>query len=485
MPFAERPSRRLSPCGGLAGAGSYYNSDMRRRDFLAAAGAAAQTSRPPNVVFILTDDHGQWAMGCYGNPEIRTPVLDRLAAGGARLTRAFAATPVCSPSRATFLTGKMPCQHGIHDWIREENVGARAVRFLDGHVTFPRVLSRHGYRVGLSGKWHLGDSAAPQQGFSVWFAMPTGGVAKTHQDAEMIWQGRQQVYPGYITDVITRKAIEFIEQSRRDPFFCFVSYNAPHTPYTGTPEKYLALYRDSPLRTFPDEPLNPLNTGLARTHHRKRESMIAYYAMITAVDENVGRIVGKLDQLGLRENTLIVFAADQGFLCGHHGLWGKGNGSWPFNMYEESILIPMIWNHPARIPKAQVLDSMVGSYDFPATLLDYLGLDGMEGASYAPLLLGKKKSWRKVVYGEYQYTRMIRTERWKYIRRTEGFPSELYDLKTDPGERRNVAGDPAQAGRVKELGADLDRWFAARGCGPADAWKQTRQVLPAYKAQGV
>jgi len=462
---------------------------IRRRNFLGAtAGAAlAQTRRPANVVFVLTDDHGQWAMGCYGNREIRTPVLDGLAAGGARMTRAFAATPVCSPSRATLFTGKMPCRHGIQDWIRDENTGERAARFLDGQTTFTRVLADAGYRVGLSGKWHMGSSATPQQGFSYWFAMPTGGTPKTYQDAEMIWQGKTSVYPGYITDVITDKALEFIEQSRRDPFFCYVAYNAPHTPFQGTPEKYLAMYRDSPLAAYPDEPLNPLNTGLGRNNHRRRDSMIAYYAMITAVDEGVGRIVRKLEELNLRRDTLIVFAADQGFMCGHHGLWGKGNASWPFNMYDESILMPMIWNQPGRIPAGRVADSMVSSYDFAPTVLDYLGrppLAEAAGSSYAPLVEGRGRSRRDAVYGEYQYTRMVRTERWKYVHRTEGFGNELFDLSSDPGERRNLAGDRAQGGRVRELKANLDRWFAAKGCASPDAWKATRQVLPTYRAVG-
>ena len=456
---------------------------MHRRDFLrAGAGAAlAQRGRPANVIFILTDDHGQWAMGCYSNREIQTPVLDRLAAEGARLTRAFAATPVCSPSRATFFTGLMPCHHGIQDWIQEENVGPRATRFLDGQTAFTQVLARQGYKCGLIGKWHMGDSATSQQGFSHWFAMPTGG--SRYQDGEMIWHGKTQVYPGYLTEMLTDKAIEFIEQSRPDPFFCYLAYNAPHTPYEGTPEKYRQIYRDSPLRTFPDEPLNPLNTGLGRANHRKRDSMITYYAMITAVDEQVGRIVRKLDDLNLRRDTLIVFAGDQGFMCGHHGLWGKGNGSWPFNMYEESMLIPMIYNQPGRVRPGLVIDAMVNNYDFPATILDYLGQPPLTGASYAPFLEGRKRPWRNTVYGEYQYTRMVRTERWKYVHRTEGFPSELFDLRSDPGERRNLIDDPGHAARVRELKADLDRWFAARGCGP-DSWKSTRQILPKYQAQG-
>ncbi len=462
---------------------------MRRREFLrAGAGAVlAKSSRPANVLFILTDDHGPWAMGCYGNREIRTPVLDRLASEGAMFTRAFAATPVCSPSRATFFTGEMPCQHGIQDWIQEENVGSKSVRFLDGHTAFTHVLAHHGYKCGLIGKWHMGDSATPQQGFSHWFAMPTGG--SRYQDAEMIWKGETRVYPGYLTEVLADKTIEFIEQSRREPFFCYLAYNAPHTPFTGTPERYRQIYRDSPLETFPDLPLNPLNTGLGKANHRKRDSMITYYAMITAVDEQVGRIVRKLEELKLRQDTLIVFAGDQGFMCGHHGLWGKGNASWPFNMYEESILIPLIYNQPGRIPPGLKIDAMVNHYDFPHTILEYLGQPPLEtrhlgGSSYAPLLEGKKKTWENVVFGEYQYTRMIRDERWKYVHRTEGFPSELYDLLLDAHEKWNLAKEPEHAERVQEMKSDLARWFTARGCASPDAWKSTRQFLPRYKAQG-
>jgi len=458
---------------------------MRRREFLQAGASAALAGgaeRRANVVFILTDDHGQWALGCYGNREIQTPALDRLGREGARFTRALAATPVCSPSRATLLTGKLPCQHGIQDWIQEENVGERRVRFLEGQATLTQALAAHGYKVGLSGKWHLGDSATPQQGFRYWFAMPTGG--SRYQDAEMMWEGKTRVYPGYLTEVITDKAIDFIEQSRRDPFFCFVSYNAPHTPYSGTPDRYREIYRDSPLQTFPDEPLNPLHTGLARDHHRNRESQITYYAMITAVDENVGRILRRLDELGLRRDTLVVFAADQGFMCGHHGLWGKGNASWPFNMYEQSILMPLLYNHPGRIPAGRTIDAMVGSYDFASTLLDYLGLPPLGGASYARLLRGERQPWENVLYGEYQYTRMIRDQRWKYVHRTEGFPSEMFDLSEDPGERRNLVREPGQARRVAELKARLDAWFAGRGCASGDSWKSTRQRLPTYQPRG-
>ena len=176
---------------------------MQRRDFLkttaalgaaSACGPALLSKRPTNVVFVLTDDQAPRTLGVYGNHEIRTPVCDRLATEGALLTRAFCTTPVCSPSRATLLTGQVPSQHGISDWIRDENEGPSAQRFLDGEATFTQTLADHGYRVGLSGKWHLGDSPTPQQGFDYWFSMPFGG--SRYQNPEMYWQGEKSEYAG-------------------------------------------------------------------------------------------------------------------------------------------------------------------------------------------------------------------------------------------------------------------------------------------------
>ncbi len=205
---------------------------MRRRQFLQTASAAALTAcagsspepqRPPNVVFVLTDDQAPRSLGVYGNPEIQTPHCDRLAGEGALLNNAFCTTPVCSPSRMTLMTGQIPSQHGVHDWISDGNEGDQAKQYLAGEATFTQVLADNGYRCGLSGKWHMGDSPTPQAGFDYWFAMPTGG--SRYQDPEMYWEGEKKVYPGYATDVITDKALEFIDASKDNPFFCFVSYN--------------------------------------------------------------------------------------------------------------------------------------------------------------------------------------------------------------------------------------------------------------------
>ena len=174
---------------------------MKRRDFItttaaagwAACGKPSEPRRPQNVVLVLTDDQGPHTLGVYGNHEIRTPHCDRLAREGMLFTRAFCTTPVCSPSRATLFTGQIPSQHGIHDWVRNENEGEGAYAFLADEATFSEVLAAHGYRVGLSGKWHMGDSARPQEGFDYWFAMPTGG--NRYQNPPMYWNGEKRRVP--------------------------------------------------------------------------------------------------------------------------------------------------------------------------------------------------------------------------------------------------------------------------------------------------
>ena len=169
---------------------------------------------------------------------------------------------------------------------------------------------------------------------------------------------------------------------------------------------------------------------------------------------------------GLRENTLVVFTSDNGFSCGHHGFWGKGNGTYPPNMYENSIKVPFVISHPARIPAESVQDGIVSAYDFMPTLLDYLGLPlpenlDLPGQSALPLLLGEDDTGRQevVIYDEYGATRMMRTEEWKYVHRYPEGPHELYDLANDPDERTNLAGDPSQAERIGDLKQRLEEWY--------------------------
>ena len=422
------------------------------------------TSDRPNVVFFLTDDQGPWAAGCCGNTEIRTPNIDRLASQGVRFENFFCATPVCSPARASLMTGRIPSQHGVHDWIRDRNMPPDPARYIDGFTCYTDVLAASGYVCGLSGKWHMGDSLAPQHGFSHWFAMPTGG--SQYQDAEMIRDGKIEVQPGYLTDAITDDAVRFLERNGDRPFYLSVHYTAPHSPWTGHPQDIVDSYDDCPFKSCPQEAAHPWAGDLTRSCMGNREMLKGYFAAVTGADIGVGRVLAKLEELGLRQNTLVVFTSDNGFSCGHHGFWGKGNGTYPLNMYENSVKVPFIVSHPARLPQGKVSAAMMSQYDFMPTLLDYLGLPPVEdnalpGVSFAPVWTGEKEEIRDqvVVYDEYGPVRMIRTQEWKYVHRYPYGPHELYHLANDPDERRNLVDEQASGPVVEEMRRRLVRWF--------------------------
>ncbi len=421
--------------------------------------------RRPNVVFILTDDQGVWAAGCYGNREIRTPNLDRLAATGRRFDNFFVATPVCSPSRATFLTGRIPSQHGVHDWLREGLVGPEAIRYLDGETCYTDVLARHDISCGLSGKWHLGDHQIPQHGFQHWFCHQFGGGP--YNDAPMIRNGRRFHQPGYVTTAITDDALAFLDAHSDQPFYLSVHYTAPHSPWTGHPQDIVDSYADCPFASCPQEPVHPwaAEQGLTRNCHGNRAMLQGYFAAVTAMDAGVGQVLDKLEALGLRDDTLVIFASDNGFSCGQHGFWGKGNGTSPRNMWENSIRVPFIASHPGRIPQDSPTSAIASAYDFMPTLLDYLGLPipatNAPGRSFLPALLGDDPGRDSVViFDEYGPVRMIRTTDWKYVYRHAHGPHELYHLTDDPGERENLWGRPEHRERVATLHDELEAWFA-------------------------
>ena len=424
-----------------------------------------QSDQRPNVVFILSDDQGPWAAGCCGNPEIRTSNLDRLAASGTRFSRFFVATPVCSPSRATFLTGRIPSQHGIHEWISAQNIGPQAEPLTAEEVAYTDVMAQHGYTCGMSGKWHLGDSQYPQHSFDFWYVHQLGGGP--YNDAPMVRDGQLIDEPGYVTDAITDEALRFIDAHHHDQFYLSVHYTAPHSPWTGHPQDIVDSYDDCAFASCPQEPRHPWAVSLTDECLGNREMLKGYFAAVTAMDINIGRIIDRIEKLGLRENTLVIFASDNGFSCGHHGFWGKGNGTRPRNMYENSILVPAIFSHPGQIPAGRVEEAMVSAYDFMPTLLDYLNLPlpegrNLPGRSFRPALDGDPAPVNEfiVVYDEYGPVRMIRTREWKYVYRHPEGPHDLYDLVNDPDERENRATEPGQQRRMRELQGQMDEWFA-------------------------
>ncbi len=461
---------------------------MTRRLFLASLAPAPR--RRPNLIVFMTDDHAPWATGTYGCSEIQTPNIDALAKAGVKFTRAFACTPVCSPSRLTYMTGRIPSTHGVQDWLRPEDAtGATAKRWLDGHLTFPELLAKSGYRCGMTGKWHMGEDEKAQRGFTYWATVPGGGGP--YKDVEFVQNGQRKQVPGFKEDAIGDFALDFLGQQREDtPFYLHMPFYAPHTPYDYQPEQDRAPYKDSKFSCFPEEPENPNRNFGTRNLHHSEAAKRGFSALITGLDRNIGRVLGWLDKKGWRENTVIVFTSDQGWNAGHHGVWGKGNGTWPFNMYEESIRVPLIWTHPARLKAGQVNTEMVSSYDFFPTVLDYLGVNApadrkRPGRSYVPLLEGKRVAWRDRLFFEYSFVRGIRTERYKLVVRTKEWPSELYDLERDPGEKQNRFGDPALASVQKSLSGEIEGFFKGQGAPPLEQWgTTTKQNLTKYSSKG-
>jgi choline-sulfatase len=442
-----------------------------------------------NILSVLVDDLGYWGMGCAGNREIRTPNLDRLAAVGIRFDSFFCSSPVCSPARASILTGRIPSQHGVHDWIRagnsrdERERGGELIEYLRGQTGYTDLLAAHGYVCGISGKWHLGDSHHPQKGFSFWEVHARGGGP--YYDAPMIRGGEVQRVPGYVTDAITDNALRFLAERAGDdtPWYLSVHYTAPHSPWdrANHPDSlYDDYYANCPFASTPVEPMHPWQVDSApygTDEQRRRTLLSGYFCATTAMDAGVGRILNWLEEKGLREDTLIVFMSDNGMNMGHHGIYGKGNGTFPQNMYDTSVKVPALISQPGRVPQGIVSDAMLSQYDVMPTLLEWLGFEypgavRLPGQSFAPLLRGQplpdreavvvldeRRGGEHAVFDEYGPVRMIRTKEVKYVHRYPYGPHELYDLVNDPGERQNLIDEPGHQRLVRDLKAGLEEWF--------------------------
>jgi arylsulfatase A-like enzyme len=432
---------------------------------------ASRDPQRPNVLFILSDDQGAWAMGCAGNADVRTPALDRLAADGVRFTDFFCTSPVCSPARASLLTGDIPSRHGVHDWIRDGNMGERRVDYLAGQRLLTDDVIDAGWRCALVGKWHLGASDVPREGFVRWFAHQSG--MSPYFDAPMVDETRPCKVPGYLTHALTASALAFLDEeaARAEPFFLCLNYTAPHYPWIDAhPPEYTRLYADCAFGSVPQEAPHPWsahgNPATDEGHRRPRESITGYYAAMTAMDEGIGQVRGAIDRLGLGPSTLVIFMSDNGMNCGHHGIWGKGNGTRPQNMYDTSVKVPCLVAQPGRIAPGRISDALLSAYDVRPTLLDYLGLAHVPdahkpGRTFRSLLDGSGALLDEpvVVYDEYGPVRMVRTREWKYVHRYPDGPHELYDLVHDAGERHNLHGQARVAGMEAALRARLAAWF--------------------------
>lgn len=464
------------------------------------AGPAGASNKRPNILVFLTDDHAQWLQQAYGNSEVRTPNMNRIARSGIRMNNAFTTSPVCSPARASFFTGRMPSQHGIHDWI-EESKQAYAYPWLKNQTLISQLLKAAGYHTGLVGKWHCGEERFPHPGFDSWYSYwvnqyPHFGIQNFSDN------GKHVTADGFQSGFLTEQALTFLKGHYADastadaPFFLFVGYTDTHSPHTQMPDELVAQYENATFRDIPRENF-PEAHGTARIpvlsdRGKENQKRKEYYAAASSVDREVGKVLDALEALGQFDNTMIVYTGDHGLNAGQHGMWEKGNGTIPQNFLEESIRVPfsIAWRN-GGIPSGLACDVPVNHCDLFATVLDAAGAlptgeaareINSPGRSYLPYLKGNaSQPWRDDVICEYGNARMIRHDGYKLIRRYPykgvGFANEFYDLKSDPRETANVYDRSEHESRIQAMTGRLNEFFAKYSDPAHDAMHLEQQPL--------
>ena len=437
-----------------------------------SSGALAQAQTPKlNIISIVTDDQAAWSLGCYGNKESITPNMDRIAKEGARFANAFTVTPVCSPSRVTFMTGKYGAQLGITDWIAPNEAKA-GLGLKATAITWPKVLHGAGYTTALVGKWHLGDkdeSHPQKQGFDHFYGFLGGGTSPMNPTYD--FPDGPKVVQGYGANLLTDEALRWLGENKTKPFALSLHFREPHTAYTPVPEEDSKLFAN----LDPTVP-TPKGADVAQLKQWTRE----YYAAVHSVDRNLGRLFAWLEKEGLWDRTIIQFTSDHGYNIGHHGIHTKGNGMWVAggvngpkrpNMWDTSLRIPLLVRWPGATKPGTVIEEQVTNLDNFPTLLAMAGTSApagwkVEGESYAPLLKGETVAWRKEWFGQYDlhnsglaYMRMIRTPDWKLVRHFHAnLMDELYDLRADPDETRNlINGRKGNGPKISDVVAELDQ----------------------------
>ncbi|MFD2158375.1 sulfatase [Rubritalea tangerina] len=430
-----------------------------------------------NIIAVVTDDQSLWSVGCYGQSDIETPHMDSLARDGAKFTNAFVNAPVCSPSRATYLTGRHASELEITDWLTGGQ--SKKLGLSKKFVSWPEVLRRKGYTTGLVGKWHLGSADAYKpgaNGFDYFVGNLSGGWSPK-KNVFVNQHGEMKEYPGFSVDITTDLALDFIEEQKEEPFALLVHYREPHAPYGPMPQQ-------DEEKTKGLKPKLPDYPGL-KPHTQKL--MRDYLTAVASVDRNLGRIIDKVEELGLSENTVVMFTSDHGYNMGHHGLRFKGNGYWLVegkngcrpNMYESSLRVPLLVKWPKVVKPGTVIEAETANVDTFASVLGMLGVKEVpknQGYDFSKLLRGEKvDSWREGVFGQYHMVndakhsmRMWRKDGWKLVRhyRVDG-KDELYHLKKDPSEARNLYGNAEYARIQKELQSELDAKMEALGDDPS------------------
>ena len=418
----------------------------------AQAQAAEDTAaRKPNVVLVITDDQGYGDLSCHGNPVLKTPNIDRMFAQSVRLVD-FHVAPTCSQTRAGLMTGHYCNRTGVWHTIMGRSLLGR------DEVTMADVFAASGYRTGIFGKWHLGDNYPfrPQdRGFQESLVHKGGGVGNTQDywgndyfDDTYFRNGRAEKFEGYCTDIWFDGALQFIEANKDRPFFCYLTTNAPHSPFRVPPE-YSQPYKDQGLK----------------------ESLANFFGMIASIDENFGRLSAKLDELGLAENTIFIFMTDNGATSAgrRQGDFNAGMRGWKGSHYDGGHRVPCFIRWPERgLSGGRDVDRIAANVDLLPTLIELCHLEQPEGVapdgmSIVPLLFGQATDWpdrtfvvdnQRIDYLAKNRRPAVMTDRWRLVN-----GHELYDIEQDPGQRRDVAREYPEV--VQRLQAEYETWWAS------------------------
>ena len=437
--------------------------EITRRDFIGGAvgATAAMTALPsraagiperPNVLFILADDLGYGDLSCYGRPDYDTPVLDRLAARGLKFTSAYAAAPVCTPTRCAFVTGRYPqrLEVGLEEPLR---LVSPPVGLPAGHPTIATLLGAAGYDTALIGKWHLGwrpEFNPTRHGFQEFFGCLSGSVDYfTHRAPDAgtdivsgppdFWENETRVEPsGYLTDLLTERAVQYVSRPHARPFYLSLHYTAPHSPWEGPDDGALDHTSHGP---------GPMTAGGSRH---------AFATMMQSLDAGVGRVLAALKRARLERDTLVIFTSDNG--------GERYSYNWPFSfekfyLWEGGIRVPAIAYWPGVIAANRTTDQAVITMDWTATILAAAGVSAdsaypLDGESVWPVLTGERGLYERQLFWRTQTRAAARNGSWKYVR--DGDEEHLYDLRTDLGEKAELKA--AQPDVFADIKSQYEAW---------------------------
>ena len=426
---------------------------------------AVHAAEQPNIIFLFTDDQAPGMTGFEGNTVVKTPHLDQLAAESIQFTRCYVPTPQCAPSRASVLTGRYPHATGVT---------TNGPTLDPSKDTFTERLKRAGYDCGVVGKWHLSYENAPKPGFGLADFVATCDKKWSWENCDIWTNGQKGKADKFLTDWIADRAIEFIDKPHDKPFFLWVCFRAPHGPLTYPPATE-NLY--PPASVDLPETMGYELTGLPRVltksepamrfrqknEQQIREARSKYYAMITHLDKNIGRILERVNDRKSQERTVVVFASDNGFALGEHRLFSKGPA-----FFEELVRIPLLVRYPALSQTGQKNDRVVSLIDLAPTFLELAGLDApvtMQGTSLIPIIKNPKtRRHSDESFFEYHEqgggvfpVRGLVTKQYKFIDYLES-DDILYDLKRDPQELHNAINDVEYRAIIEVLRIRLRAW---------------------------